>query len=132
MRSKSDNPLPAYPLGRRTVGRYEILYLLARGGMASVFLGRLSGIAGFEKLVAIKVIHPELASQRDFVEMFLDEARLSAQIHHPNATEIYEVGEDDGLYFMVAELVHGQSLTALSKMMARSENQLDSRVYLSI
>jgi serine/threonine protein kinase len=78
--------------------------------MASVYVGRLSGMAGFQRLVAIKIIHAHLARETAFVEMFLDEARLAAGIHHPNVGEILEVGEDDGLLFMVGELVMGQSL----------------------
>jgi serine/threonine-protein kinase len=97
-------------LGREMVGRYEIIYPIAHGGMATVYVGRLPGMAGFEKLFAIKVIHPHLAAEKDFIEMFLDEARLAARIHHPNVAEISEVGEDEGLLFMVGELVLGQNL----------------------
>ena len=101
---------PPPPLGRTRIGRFEVVYPLSQGGMASVHVGRISGMAGFEKLVAIKVIHPHLASETSFVKMFLDEARLAAQIHHPNVGEVIEVGEDDGLYYMVSELIVGQSL----------------------
>lgn len=78
--------------------------------MASVHVGRLSSLAGFEKLVAIKVIHPHLSNTPEFVNMFLDEARMAAGIHHPNVGEMYEVGEEEGLFFMVGEFVNGQSL----------------------
>jgi serine/threonine-protein kinase len=122
----------AFPLGRRRIGRYELLIPLASGGMATVYWGRFFGMAGFEKLVAIKVIHPHLALQDDFVDMFLDEARLSAQIHHPNALEIFEVGEDEGLLFMVAELVRGQSLQALINAASQAQESLEPQVYLSI
>jgi len=97
-------------LGRSTIDRYEVIYPIAHGGMAGVHVGRLPGMAGFEKLVAIKVIHEHLSAEREFVEMFLDEARLAAQIRHPNVAEVFEVGEDDGLYFMVGELIEGQNL----------------------
>lgn len=82
--------------------------------MATVYAGRLSSMAGFEKLVAIKVIHQHLSGETAFINMFLDEARIAAGIHHPNVGEIFEVGEDNGLYFMVGELVQGQSLQSLS------------------
>lgn len=100
--------------------------------MAAVFLGRLSGMAGFEKLVAIKVVHPHLAEQAEFVEMFLDEARLSAKIHHPNAVEIFEVGEEDGLFFMAVELVQGKSLDDLQKGINRAGLRLEPRAFLTM
>ncbi|MCU0664172.1 MAG: serine/threonine protein kinase [Myxococcota bacterium] len=105
---------------------------LASGGMATVFLGRLSGMAGFEKLVAIKVIHPHLIEQQEFVEMFLDEARLSARIHHPNVVEIFEVGEEEGLYFMVAELVRGRSLREMMSAASRTGQSLTPPTFLTI
>lgn len=119
-------------MGRKQIGRYELVCPLSMGGMAAVFLGRLSGIAGFQKLVAIKVIHPHLSVQRNFVEMFLDEARLSARIHHPNVVEIFEVGESEGLYFMVAELVRGRSLRDLMRAVSRSNRSLEPPIYLTI
>jgi serine/threonine-protein kinase len=107
--------VPPPDLGRDRIGRYDIIYPLAQGGMASVYVGRLPGIAGFEKLVALKVIHPHLSREREFVDMFLDEARLAARIHHPNVGEIFEMAEDDGLFFMVGELVQGHSLRSFMK-----------------
>jgi serine/threonine-protein kinase len=109
-RAKGKLSRPPPPIGRSKIGRYDVIYPLAQGGMASVHVGRLSGMAGFEKLVAIKVIHQHLAGDDAFVKMFLDEARLAARIHHPNIGEVIEVGEDSGLYFMVCELIVGQSL----------------------
>lgn len=104
-----DYPTANYSFPRR-IGRYEMIYPISHGGMASVFAGRLTGLAGFQRLVAIKIIHPHLSSQLNFIEMFLDEARLAACIHHPNVGEVYEVGEENGLYYMVCELVLGQTL----------------------
>lgn len=75
-----------------------------------MYAGRLSSMAGFERLVAIKVIHEHLSSEPSFIKMFLDEARIAAGIHHPNVGEILEVGEDEGMFFMVGELIQGQSL----------------------
>jgi serine/threonine protein kinase len=95
------------------IGRYELVYPLGQGGMATVYVGHASGLAGFEKLVAIKVIHPHLVQQRQFVHMFLDEARIAAQILHPNVAAVHDVDEEDGLLYMAGELVRGQSLKAL-------------------
>ncbi|MCU0663632.1 MAG: serine/threonine protein kinase, partial [Myxococcota bacterium] len=97
---------------RQHVGRYEIIYPIAQGGMAAVYVARLSGMAGFEKLYAVKVIHPHLSEDEAYINMFLDEARLAAGIQHPNVAETFEVGHDDGVLYMVVEFVHGQSLRA--------------------
>lgn len=83
--------------------------------MATVHLGRAVGSAGFEKKVAIKVIHPHLSDEPDLVGMFLDEARLAAGIHHPNVVETLDLGEADGVYYTVMELVEGDTLSALMK-----------------
>lgn len=98
---------------RRWVGRYELIHRLAHGGMATVYLGRAKGKAGFEKVVAVKVIHPHLAGEAEFVGMFLDEARIAARIHHPHVVEILDLGESDGAYFMVMEFIEGENLSAL-------------------
>jgi serine/threonine-protein kinase len=98
---------------RRWVGRYELIHRLAHGGMATVYLGRAKGKAGFEKIVAVKVIHPHLAGEAEFVGMFLDEARIAARIHHPHVVEILDLGESDGVYFMVMEFIEGENLSAL-------------------
>lgn len=109
----------------KRVGRYDIIYPIAVGGMATVYVGRISGMAGFERLVAVKIIHPHLAQEQSFVEMFLDEARHAAGIHHQNVGEIYEVGEDSGLYYMVGELVLGQDLNRLLARASEREQIID-------
>ncbi len=100
---------------KKTIGRYEIVAPIGAGGMGSVYIGRLVGPAGFERLAAIKIIHPHLAKQPAFINMFMDEARLAARIHHPNVVEIFEFGEDSGIYYMVGELVLGQDLHAVAE-----------------
>jgi serine/threonine-protein kinase len=81
--------------------------------MATVFLARLSGVAGFQRLVAIKRLHPHLAREPEFIEMFLDEARLAARIHHPNVVPIQEVGESERGYYLVMDYVEGDTLARL-------------------
>lgn len=110
--------------GRILVGRYELIHRLGHGGMASVYLGRAIGTAGFERLVAVKVIHPHLANESEFVEMFLDEARIAAKIHHPNVCETLDLGEDDGLFFMVMEYVEGETLSSLVRQLRKREDRL--------
>jgi serine/threonine-protein kinase len=99
-------------------GRYDLILPLGQGGMATVYVGQVSGIAGFEKLVALKVIHPHLSREKQFVQMFLDEARIAAQILHPNVAAVHEIGEHEGLLYMVGELVRGQSLKTVIRRAA--------------
>lgn len=91
-------------------GRYEIVCELGQGGMAVVYLGRADGPGGFERLVAIKMIHEHLCRRGAFVSMFLDEARIAARIRHPNVVPVFEIGEEDGRYFIVMDYVSGETL----------------------
>ncbi len=120
------------PAGR-WVGRYELIHRLAHGGMATVYLGRAKGKAGFEKVVAVKVIHPHLASEAEFVGMFLDEARIAARIHHPHVVEILDLGESEGGYYMVMEFIEGENLAALVRALGSSpERKLPIPVILQL
>jgi serine/threonine protein kinase len=103
--------------GRQRVDRYELLGEIASGGMATVYLARLTGVGGFQRFVAMKRLHPHLASENEFVEMFLDEARLAAGIHHPNVVPILEVGASPVGYYLVMEYIEGDTL---ARMLARA------------
>lgn len=118
--------------GRILHGRYELIHRLGHGGMASVYLGRAIGTAGFERLVAVKVIHPHLANESEFVEMFLDEARIAAKIHHPNVCETLDLGDDDGVFFMVMEYVEGETLSSLVRQLRKRKEKLPITVALQI
>ena len=80
----------------RQLGRYRLCFELASGGMATVYLARGEGEQGFQKVVALKVVHRHLAREREFVEMFLDEARLASAIDHPNVCQVFDFGEASG------------------------------------
>lgn len=95
------------------LGRYAIFDRIAAGGMATIHLGRLLGHAGFARTVAIKRLHPHYALDPEFVEMFLDEARLAARIRHPNVVPMLDVITSDGEPFLVMEYVEGESLSTL-------------------
>ncbi len=97
----------------RRLGKYELIARIAAGGMAEVYLARLRGPMNFQKAVVVKVIHPHLASQEEFLRMLLDEARLSALIKHPRVVDIYELGCEEGVYFIAMEFIAGQPLTAV-------------------
>ena len=95
------------------LGKYQVIRQLAVGGMAEIYLARSSGLAGFEKAVVLKRIRPSLGSDQKFVDMFLDEARLTASLNHPNVVQVYEVDRIGDSYFFTMEFVHGRDLTSL-------------------
>jgi serine/threonine protein kinase len=96
------------------VGRYELLRLLAAGGMGEVYLARLrSEVEGFGALSAIKVLPRSLSGNQAFVRMFLDEARAVGKLHHKNIVQVRDVGEHQGQYYIVMEYIAGQNLREL-------------------
>jgi serine/threonine-protein kinase len=92
--------------------------------MATLFLAKRTGAAGFARPVAIKVVHPELANDLQFRQMFLDEALLSSRIHHPNVVHVEELAEHQGLHYLVMEFVHGCSLAQLSRALVARKRRL--------
>lgn len=99
------------------LGRYELLGEIASGGMATVFLARALGARGFSRLLAVKRMHPHLITDPEFVGMFLDEARLSARIRHPNVVAVLDVETSPDLY-LVMEYVEGDRLSGLIRVVA--------------
>lgn len=98
-----------------TLGRYECLLPIARGGMAAVWAARVTGARGFEKTVAIKTMLPSLNDDPNFERMFLDEARIASRIRHPNVAEILDLGEQDNLLYLVMEWVDGAPLSLVMR-----------------
>ncbi|MCC6559262.1 MAG: serine/threonine protein kinase, partial [Polyangiaceae bacterium] len=98
-----------------TLGRYEILMPVAKGGMAAVWAARLQGTRGFQKIVAVKTMLPDVSDDPDFQTMFLDEARVAARIRHPNVAEILDLGEEEDVLYLVMEWVDGETLSTLQK-----------------
>jgi serine/threonine protein kinase len=92
----------------RRLGRYELLYELARGGMGVVYLARLRSVGGFSRLVAVKQCLPEHTRDKDFVAMFLDEARLAARVHHPSVVPTLDVEHQRDALFLAMEYVEGE------------------------
>ncbi|HYO96212.1 MAG TPA: serine/threonine-protein kinase, partial [Polyangiaceae bacterium] len=99
-------------LAGKTIGRYRLLYPIAAGGMAQVWAARPEG-GGLNRTVAIKLVRPEYAADEEYSRMFIDEAMVASSIHHPNVCEIYELGRDGDLLFMVLEWVAGDSLSGI-------------------
>jgi serine/threonine protein kinase len=103
---------------RDRLGRYDLIAKLASGGMATVFLAEVRGVGGFQRPVAIKICHEHLIDDPDFRIRFLDEARLAAQIRHPNVVSTLDVSDEDGLY-LVMEYVEGGRVSDL----VRAQNE---------
>jgi serine/threonine-protein kinase len=97
----------------KPIGRYLILEELARGGMGEVYLAVQEGLANFSKLLVVKTLRPSLARDPLFINMFMDEARLTAQLNHPNIAQTNEVGVHEGIYFIAMEFLEGQPLQRL-------------------
>ncbi len=113
-------------------GKYDLLALLATGGMAEIWLARVSGMAGFEKLVVIKRLLDKLAVENDYVEMFLDEARINARLTHSNIVQVLELGQVDGKYFMAMEFVPGLSVSQVGKRATKTLGDVPQEVACGI
>lgn len=107
---------PRPPSSPGSFGRYQLLEKIGAGGMAEVFKARMSGEQGFEKIVAIKRIVPHMATNAEFVTMFVDEAKLAAQLNHNNITHIYDLGKVDAWHYIAMEYVEGKDLRTLLKL----------------
>jgi serine/threonine protein kinase len=92
------------------LGRYELLHRIAKGGMGEIFLAKARGAGGFEKNVILKTILPHLAEEQEFIEKFLDEGRIVVQLIHGNIVPVFDMGEQDGVYFIAMEYVPGRDL----------------------
>jgi serine/threonine-protein kinase len=102
---------PKPPIKGTRFGKYTLLQRIAVGGMAEIFLARQEGLEGFEKMICIKRIRPHLSSQVSFVRMFLNEAKLAAQLNHPNIVQIYDLGRIGESYFIAMEYITGRDMS---------------------
>jgi eukaryotic-like serine/threonine-protein kinase len=109
------SPLDAGSLVGERLGKYHLLALIAIGGTAEIYLARIGGEAGFEKYVVVKCLLDHLADDSEFVRMFLDEARLCAQLDHSNIVQTLELGQHEGRYYLVMEHLAGMSLAQLAR-----------------
>jgi len=95
------------------VGPYELIERIGMGGMAEVFKASQSGEEGFERIVAVKRILPNLSADPDFEKMFIDEAKIAVQLQHPNIAQIYDLGRDGDSLFIAMEYVHGRDMATI-------------------
>ena len=94
-------------------GQYLLLSKIAAGGMAELFKAKRKGVEGFEKILAIKRILPHMLDNEEFITMFIDEAKLAAQLTHQNICQIFDLGKIENSYYIAMEFVHGKDLRAV-------------------
>ncbi len=105
-------------------GKYQLLDKIAVGGMAELFRAKLTGAQGFEKLIAIKRILPNLSGEENLLAAFIDEAKLAALLHHENIIQIYDFGSMDDQYFIAMEYLFGKDLRAISRTVRKKDQEL--------
>ncbi len=96
-------------------GPYQLIDRVAVGGMAEVFKAKRAGVEGFEKIVALKRILPHLSENQEFLDMFVDEAKMVAGLTHPNIVQIFDLGDIEASYYIAMEYVHGRDLRTIIK-----------------
>ena len=128
--ASGETPLgPKLPL---RLGRFTLCEELGAGGMATVYLARMQLAAGLERLVALKTIHPHLAKQKAFVDMFLDEARIASHVSHPNVCATHDFGEEDGVYYLAMEYLLGEPVfDVINHLVDRFDEVRDVLPYLA-
>lgn len=116
VKAKAPRRAGARPIGdREAYGPYRLLERVAVGGMAEVFRAKRTGVEGFEKIVAVKRILAHLSDNKEFVDMFIHEAKMVAGLTHPNIVQILDLGMLESSYFIAMEYVHGRDLRSIQK-----------------
>ena len=113
-------------------GRFQLLKKIATGGMAEIHIVKQRGMGGFEKLVVIKKLLEKLTANRQFVQMFLNEAKIAARLSHPNVVQIYDLGFADGNFFIAMEYIQGENLRAMFKVCRREKTAVPLEHILKI
>ena len=104
-------------------GKYYLLERINVGGMAEVFKAKTFGVEGFERLLAVKRILPNIAEDEEFITMFIDEAKIAVQLQHANIAQIFDLGKVDESYFIALEYVNGRDLRSIfDRMRSRGES----------
>jgi len=115
-----------------TSSQYDLLARLAAGGMAEIFLARANSLAGFERYVVLKRIRPERGDDARWVSMFLDEARLAAQLQHPNIAQVFDLGQIGQDYFYTMEYVHGEDVLDVLARTVDRKQPMPAQISLAI
>src|SRR5688572_22095378 len=100
-------------MGERQFGPYRLVHQIAVGGMAEIHLAKARGIAGFEKYVALKMIHPNFSQDEQFIQMLIDEAKITVQLQHVNIAQTFDLGRVGSTFYITMEFVDGCDLYKL-------------------
>jgi eukaryotic-like serine/threonine-protein kinase len=112
------------------LGPYILLEQLAVGGMAEIYLAKTSGVAGFEKLLCLKIIHPNYAEDEHFIGMLIDEAKIAVGLNHANIVQIFDLGRDGKTYFIAMEYIDGADLFKIMRQL--SEKEIDVPIDVAV
>jgi serine/threonine protein kinase len=105
-------------------GKYYLLERVNVGGMAEVFKAKAFGVEGFERLLAVKRILPNIAEDEEFITMFIDEAKIAVQLQHANIAQIFDLGKVDDSFFIALEFVHGKDLRAIFDLLRKTGDRM--------
>ena len=112
----------------QTFGPFTLVEQLAVGGMAEIYLAKTRGLAGFEKYLALKLIHPDFADDEQFVQMLIDEAKIAVGLSHPNIAQVFDLGREEGRYFISMEYVRGADLFQIMRKLTDAEIEVPVEV----
>jgi serine/threonine protein kinase len=124
-------PLEPGRFGGKTLGKYEVLSRLSTGGMSEIYLAFQRGLAGFQKLVVLKSILPDIRLDEEFVKMFVDEAKITALFNHPHIAQVFELDMDDGVLFLAMEFVPGATLVEVARACRNTQQPIPIGLTLS-
>ncbi len=113
-------------------GKYQLIEKIATGGMAEIYKAKQRGAVGFEKIVTIKKILPHLADDEEFIEMFIDEAKIAASLSHPNIVQIFDLGKMDNEFIIAMEYIAGIDLGTINKKLRKSKRHFPVEIPLYI
>ena len=118
--------------GSQRLGKYLLINRIAVGGMGEIFYGKVSGVEGFEKEVAIKKMLPHLSADRDFINMMVKEAKLTVLLNHPNIVGVYDLAKEGAEYYIAMEYVPGVTVGAILEQARKMDMMLPPEVPIHI
>ena len=118
---------------KKELGSYILLEQIAVGGMAEIYMAKTRGVAGFEKFLCLKVIHPNYADDDQFIEMLIDEAKIAVGLNHVNIAQIFDLGHDDKTYFIAMEFIDGADLFKIMRSLSERDIEvpIDTAVFIA-